>query len=534
MALTKLKAIYSTLSLAVDYIINNDKTTEILADEIFVSTYHCNDTSVEFDFLLTQNLAKQVKGDYSKVGGKNILAWQIIQSFSPKDNITPKQAHEIGLELAKEFLEEKYEYILATHLDKEHLHNHIIFNATSFKTLKNFRCNRNIEHLRLRDISNNICKKNNLSILEYNTKVNRKQYNIEADISKKDKSFKSILKNDIDNIIKNSINFDNFIMRMQNLGYQVVDDKNGLSFKNNEQKYYTRLKSLGEIYSKENIINLIKNNKSLISKLEETPKIIREKYLNSINDLIEPRQILKSKLTWRTKLKYCIDYYIFKAKNFDEFLQGMQETGYQVKYGKHISFRCAGMDKNIRAKVLGENYTEDKIKERINSSYKILPKVPVVIDTENKKINNNIERPKISLKKLIDISNNDKYKNEIYYKKFVKKFNTENIIMTDNFMRKNNYTEEKLSEMISTLNKQIFEDKKELAVLGKDFEKLKMIKETPKNAEKIKLAYENLNRLKTKLERRLKTNLINLEEHKIVQANLKIYNKNQNIKNNKI
>ncbi len=161
LALTKLKPIYTTLYLAVDYITNIDKTTENVADEILVSSYNCNATSAEFEFLLTQNLAKQVKGDYSKVGGKNILAWQIIQSFSPTDNVTPKQAHEIGLELAKEFLEEKYQYVLGTHLDKEHLHNHIIFNATSFKTLKKFDTKVNKEFLKLRDISNNICSKNN-------------------------------------------------------------------------------------------------------------------------------------------------------------------------------------------------------------------------------------------------------------------------------------------------------------------------------------------------------------------------------------
>ena len=223
---------------------------------------------------------------------------------------------------------------------------------------------------------------------------------------------------------------------------------------------------------------------------------------------------------------------MFKSKNFDEFLQNMQETGYTIKYGKHISFRCKGMDKNIRAKVLGENYTEDRIKERINSTYKVLPKVPII--KENINVNTNVEKPKISLKKLIDISQNEKYQNEIYYQKFVKKFNTNNMIITDNFMRKNNYTEEKLAEMIVILTTQIFEDKKELALIEKDFEKLKSIKETPKNSEKIKLAYENLNRLKDRLETRLKTNLINLEEHKTVQSNLKIYEKNQNIKNNKL
>ena len=100
--------------------------------------------------------------------------------------------------------------------------------------------------------------------------------------------------------------------------------------------------------------------------------------------------------------------------------------------------------------------------------------------------------------------------------------------MTDNFMRKNGYTEESLLLAIENLKKEIQLDKKELLNLEKDFETLSKIKQTDKNKQDIKEAYNNLTKLKDKLERRIKTNMINLEEHNIVKQNLKIYAKNQN------
>ena len=152
---------------------------------------------------------------------------------------------------------------------------------------------------------------------------------------------------------------------MKSLGYEIIEDKNDLGFKNTEQKYYTRFKNLGENYSKDYILETIKNNKSLKDKLEKTP--IRNDSFTSVNieDLLETKDVLTSNISWRAKLKYCIDYYIFKSNNFDEFLQNMQYIGYSIKYGKHIAFRCKGMDKNIRSKALGEDYTEDMIKSRL-------------------------------------------------------------------------------------------------------------------------------------------------------------------------
>lgn len=540
MAITKMKPIYTTLNTAIEYINDLDKmstkTLEKVIDyvdneekniddleENLTSSFECNINNAEFDFMITKQMAKQIKGDYSRTGGKDILAWHIIQSFSPEDKITPQQVHQLGKELADKFLGGNYQYIISTHLDKNHLHNHIIFNSTSFKTYKKFDVKRNVEYLKLRETNNEICKKNNLSITEYpNKKFKNSKNFIEADISKKDKTFKALLKNDIDLVVNLSINFDNFISRMQNLGYEIINDSNGLGFKTKEQKYFKRLKSLGDDYSQNKLNDIIKNN-SLKNKLTPTPMKNNTIQINSVDELIEPQKVLESKISWRAKLKYCIDYYVFNSGNFDEFLQNMQEIGYSIKYGKHISFRCKGMDKNIRSKVLGENYTEEMIKFRINNENKLLPEIPVL----EKKYELNQEKRPVSIKKLIDIHNNEKYKTEVYYQKFVKRYNTDQMILIDNFMRKNGYTEKSIDEVIIKLKEEISLDKKELAEIKGNFNALNKIKVNYDNQKDINKAFKNLMNIEKKLINRIKENRAKLSELNLISKNLKIYNNNQ-------
>jgi hypothetical protein len=90
-----------------------------------ISGYNCESIYADLDFQMTRDLAKEIKGDYSKVGGNNNLAYHMIQSFDPEDNLTPEKAHEIGKELADKFLDNKHEYVISTHIDKDHIHNHI-------------------------------------------------------------------------------------------------------------------------------------------------------------------------------------------------------------------------------------------------------------------------------------------------------------------------------------------------------------------------------------------------------------------------
>ena len=115
MAITKIHPIKSTLNLAIDYIVNGDKTDE----QILVSTHKCHQETAHTQFLRTRNDAG-TKG--------NVLARHLIQSFLPGET-TPEIAHQIGMELCKKILKNEYEFVLSTHIDKGHINNQNIFNS---------------------------------------------------------------------------------------------------------------------------------------------------------------------------------------------------------------------------------------------------------------------------------------------------------------------------------------------------------------------------------------------------------------------
>ena len=128
MAITKIHPIKSTLKKAIDYIVDPAKT----GDKLLVSSFGCAVETADLEFEKTRLLAMQ-KG--------NNLAHQLIQAFEPGE-VSYAQAHEIGRQLADEILGGKYEYVIATHINKEHCHNHIIFCAVDFAEHKKYISNR--------------------------------------------------------------------------------------------------------------------------------------------------------------------------------------------------------------------------------------------------------------------------------------------------------------------------------------------------------------------------------------------------------
>lgn len=158
MAVTKIHAIKSTLSKAIAYIENPDKTD----GQLYVSGYNTEPQTASLDFEMTAATAR--KAHHSKRRSGN-LAYHLIQSFSPDDDLTPEQAHELGKKLASEFTQGKYEYVVATHIDKGHLHNHII-NAVSFYNYKKLRTVPYRTARQIRGISDRLCAEAELSVLQ--------------------------------------------------------------------------------------------------------------------------------------------------------------------------------------------------------------------------------------------------------------------------------------------------------------------------------------------------------------------------------
>ena len=165
MAITKIHAIKSTLGKALAYIENPDKTD----GQMLVSGYNCEPQTASIDFEMTAVLAHKARNLKRKRSTN--LAYHLIQSFSPEDAVTPEQAHELGKKLAFEYTGGKYEYVVATHIDKGHIHNHIMLNAVSFYDYKTLRTVPYRTARQIRDISDRLCMEAHLSVIDDPQKI---------------------------------------------------------------------------------------------------------------------------------------------------------------------------------------------------------------------------------------------------------------------------------------------------------------------------------------------------------------------------
>lgn len=240
MAVTKIHPIKSTLRKALDYIENPDKTDE----KLFVSSYGCSyeTADIEFQMLLDQALKK----------GNN-LAHHLIQAFEPGET-TPEQAHEIGRQLADEVLGGKYPYVITTHIDKGHLHNHIIFCAVDMANQRKYISNRQ-SYAYIRRTNDRLCREHGLSVVMPG-KDKGKSY-AKWDAQRKGKSWKAKLKTAIDAAIPQARDFDSFLRLMEAQGYEMKRGK-FISFRSPGQERFTRCKTLGVDYTEEAITRRIK------------------------------------------------------------------------------------------------------------------------------------------------------------------------------------------------------------------------------------------------------------------------------------
>lgn len=154
----KLKSVEHMES-SIDYISNEEKTKELL------SGYACEPETADCEWLATKTAAV-VHNKYQRHRLSPNEAYHVIQSFVPGE-VTPEQAHEIGKKLADEFLGGRFEYVIATHSDKDHIHNHIIFNSVSFYDHRKFASRPYKTIALLRDISNRLSLENDLSVIEH-------------------------------------------------------------------------------------------------------------------------------------------------------------------------------------------------------------------------------------------------------------------------------------------------------------------------------------------------------------------------------
>ena len=245
MAVTKNHTIDATLKKAIDYITDPDKTDGAL----LISSFACTPETADIEFEWTQQYAID-KGAH--------LARHMIQSFSPGET-TPEQAHEIGMRLAEEVLDGKYEFVLSTHTDKGHIHNHIIFNDVSFVDHKHAHVNKRW-YYNTRCISDRLCIEYGLSVIEPNKNKGKSYPEYTAD--KNGLSWKSQLRLAIDKAIRRSRDFDDFLLLMELAGYTVKRQEKNISFCNSERNKFMRSKTLGGNYTVEAIKKRIESQRS--------------------------------------------------------------------------------------------------------------------------------------------------------------------------------------------------------------------------------------------------------------------------------
>lgn len=244
MAYTKIHAVTATVHKAIAYICNPDKTDQ----NILISSFGCSPETAAYDFKFA--LSKTRQSDPNK-------AFHLIQSFLPGE-VSYEEAHRIGMELADKLLEGKYSYVISTHIDKGHVHNHIIFCAAD-----------NIEHKKyhdckqtyynIRNLSDELCQEHNLSVIRAGNKRGKK-YN-EWQAEKSGSSAKSILCKDIDAAIKSASTYEEFILLMRAKGYEIkgerleTDTPKYIAFRPHGREWFIRgrAKSLGSEYTKERI-----------------------------------------------------------------------------------------------------------------------------------------------------------------------------------------------------------------------------------------------------------------------------------------
>lgn len=250
MAVTKIHPIKTTLKKAIDYICNGDKTD----DEIYVTTHLCSRENARKEFELTK---KQFN---SKT---KTLAHHLIQSFVPEE-VGFEEAHQVGIELCDKILDGKYEYVLATHIDKDHIHNHIIFNSIDVDEGKIYHSYYG-SYMNIRNQSDRLCKEHDLSVIDQETQreineIKRRKFVSWHDWNedKKGSSYKSRLQFDIDRTIKQSINWQDFLSKMGSYGYEIKHGKH-IAFRSKNQQRFTRAKTIGANYTEERIKDRILN-----------------------------------------------------------------------------------------------------------------------------------------------------------------------------------------------------------------------------------------------------------------------------------
>ena len=234
------KSVAACLKSRTDYAQNPDKTNK---GEL-VSSYECSPLTADEEFMLSKRQYELMTGRRQK---SDVIAYQIRQSFKPGE-ITAEEANKVGYELAMRFTKGKYAFIVATHTDREHIHNHIIYNSTALDSTRKFR-DFLLSGLAVQRLSDLICLEHQLSVIEIKPYRERQKRTLYPPRE----SNRDCLCGAIDNIlVEKPKDYEDFLQKLEQQGYEVKRGKY-TSVKGTRQKRFIRFRTLGAGYSEEEL-----------------------------------------------------------------------------------------------------------------------------------------------------------------------------------------------------------------------------------------------------------------------------------------
>lgn len=260
MAVTKFLTRKTRLDTIIKYIMNGEKTEKMM----YVSGVNCKPDTAIYEM-------QDTKKRFGKEDG--IISYHLIQSFDGKE-VSPKKCHELGLQYAKELFGDDFQFVVATHLNTDNVHNHIVINSVSFKSGNKFYSNRETKDF-IRMTSDFICRENGLSVIKTPWK-NKGYYKLYA----KNNPYMQLVKKDMDEAIAISNSYKGFISKLEAKGYYVSENEDtGLIIERNNSYQVVRPQELfGDNYSKEKIKYRIEN------KIYARAFIPKKKYKMSIEE----------------------------------------------------------------------------------------------------------------------------------------------------------------------------------------------------------------------------------------------------------
>ena len=249
LAVTKIWPVKGRLDHLITYILNPQKTEQ----QLFAHGINCTPQSA----LAEMNSTKVLFG---KKGGT--VAFHCYQSFKPGE-ATPEVAHAIGASLAQTLWGERFQVVVTTHLDKDHIHNHIAINAVSFTDGLRFHSDAK-EYRRIRELSDKLCKEHGLSVIQ-DAKPGRAQQYGEWKAEREGKqTWRSLVKRDIDEAIAKAMTDKQFYQNLRTLGYDIKQGKD-ISVRPPGKERYVRLaRNFGEAYTYESVAARILENKRVM------------------------------------------------------------------------------------------------------------------------------------------------------------------------------------------------------------------------------------------------------------------------------